>query len=200
MRPGIIGGANWGGGAFDPETGILYVKTTNLPHLARIVKPDASSRNPRAAEVDADWTGNVLDMDAVFSGGIPLTKPPYSQLTALDLNHATVAWTETFGDWPELRRNPALINVKLPAKLGIPGNAGSIVTKGGLVFIGGGDAALHAIDKATGRDLWQGSLPGPANGTPMTYQTREGHQFVVIAVGAGKDATLVAFKIEAPRD
>ena len=200
MRPGIIGGANWGGGAFDPETGILYVKTTNLPHLARIVKPDSSSRNPRAAEVDADWTGNVLDMDAVFSGGIPLTKPPYSQLMALDLSNATIAWTETFGDWPELRQNPALINVQLPAKLGIPGNAGSIVTKGGLVFIGGGDAALHAIDKATGRDLWQGSLPGPANGTPMTYQTREGHQFVVIAVGASKDATLVAFKIEVPRD
>jgi quinoprotein glucose dehydrogenase len=139
-------------------------------------------------------------MDAVFSGGIPLTKPPYSQLTALDLNNATIAWTETFGDWPELRQNPALINVKLPAKLGIPGNAGSIVTKGGLVFIGGEDTALHAIDKTTGRDLWQGSLPGPANGTPMTYQTRAGHQFVVIAVGASKDATLVAFKIEAPRD
>jgi quinoprotein glucose dehydrogenase len=68
------------------------------------------------------------------------------------------------------------------------------------VFIGGGDAALHAIDKATGKDLWQGSLPGPANGTPVTYQTREGHQFVVIAVGGGKDASLVAFKIEASRD
>jgi quinoprotein glucose dehydrogenase len=200
MRPGIIGGANWGGGAFDSETGILYIKTTNLPHLARIVKPDSSRANPRAAEVDADWSGDILDMDAVFSGGIPLTKPPYAQLTALDLNNAKILWTETFGDWAELRQNPALKNVKLPEKLGIPGNAGSIVTKGGLVFIGGEDTALHAIDKATGKDLWQGPLPGPAKGTPMTYQTREGHQFVVIAVGAGENATLVAFKIEGTRD
>lgn len=200
MRPGIIGGANWGGGAFDLETGILYIKTTNLPHLARIVKPDSSSANPRAAEVDADWSGDVLDMDAVFSGGVPLTKPPYAQLTALDLNNAKIVWTETFGDWPELRQIPALANVKLPAKLGIPGNAGSIVTKGGLIFIGGEDTALHAIDKATGSDLWQGSLPGPAKGTPMTYQTREGHQFVVIAVGSGENATLVAFKIGTARN
>jgi quinoprotein glucose dehydrogenase len=200
MRPGIIGGANWGGGAFDPETGILYIKTTNLPHLARIVRPDSSSANPRAAEVDADWSGNVLDMDAVFSGGIPLTNPPYAQLTALDLNNAKIVWTETFGDWPELRQNPALANVKLPAKLGIPGNAGAIVTKGGLVFIGGEDAALHAIDKTTGSDLWQGPLPGPAKGTPMTYRTRDGHQFVVIAVGAGENATLIAFKIRASSD
>lgn len=200
MRPGIIGGANWGGGAFDPETGILYIKTTNLPHLARIVKPDSSSANPRAAEVDADWSGDVLDMDAVFSGGIPLTNPPYAQLTALDLNNAKIVWTETFGDWPELRQNPALTNVKLPAKLGIPGNAGAIVTKGGLVFIGGEDAALHAIDKTTGSDLWKGPLPGPAKGTPMTYLTRESHQFVVIAVGSGENATLVAFKIKASHD
>jgi quinoprotein glucose dehydrogenase len=105
-------------------------------------------------------------------------------------------WTETFGDWPELRQNPALVNVKLPAKLGIPGNAGSIVTKGGLIFIGGEDAALHAIDKTSGKDLWQGPLPGPSKGTPMTYLSREGHQFVVIAVGSGENATLVAFKID----
>ncbi len=200
MRPGIIGGANWGGGAFDPETGILYIKTTNLPHLARIVKPDWSSANPRAAEVDADWSGDVLDMDAVFSGGIPLTNPPYAQLTALDLNNAKIVWTETFGDWPELRQNPALTNIKLPAKLGIPGNAGAIVTKGGLVFIGGEDAALHAIDKTTGSDLWQGVLPGPSKGTPMTYLTREGHQFVVIAVGAGENASLVAFKFKSSEE
>jgi len=195
MRPGIIGGANWGGGAFDPETGRLYFKTTNLPHLARIVKPDTSSANPRAAEVDADWSGAVLDMDAVFAGGIPLTKPPYGQLTAIDLNHGTIAWSETFADWPELRDNPALKNVPLPAKLGLPGNAGVIVTKGGLVFVGGEDTALHAVDKKTGQDLWQGALPGSSKGTPMTYLTRAGHQFVVIAVGAGENTSLVAFKL-----
>ncbi len=195
MRPGIIGGANWGGGAFDPETGVLYVRTSNLPHLARIVKPDKSSANPRSAEVDADWSGYVLDMDAAFSNGVPLTKPPYGQLTAIDLNHATIAWNETFADWPDLRKNPALKDVILPAKLGLPGNAGLIVTKGGLIFIGSEDTALHAIDKKTGVDLWQGALPGPAKGTPMTYLAPAGHQFVVIATGEGEGATLVAFKL-----
>jgi quinoprotein glucose dehydrogenase len=200
MRPGIIGGANWGGGAFDPETGLLYVKTTNLPHLARIVKPDSSSANPRAAEVDADWSGDVLDMDATFSNGIPLTAPPYSQLTAINLNDATIAWNETFADWPELRANPALKDAPLPAKLGLPGNAGLIVTKGGLVVVGSEDTALHAIDKKSGKDLWQGPLPGPSKGTPMTYLTQAGHQFVVIAVGAGEEAALVAFKLRDSSD
>jgi quinoprotein glucose dehydrogenase len=198
MRPGIIGGANWGGGAFDPETGLLYVHTTNLPHLARIVRPDSSSANPRANEVDADWSGDVLDMDAAFSNGIPLTKPPYAQLTALNLNKGAIVWSETFGDWAELRQNPALKNVPLPAKLGIPGNAGMIVTKAGLIFIGSEDTALHAIDKATGKDLWQGALPGPGKGTPMTYQTSEGRQFVVVATGSGENASLVAFALESP--
>lgn len=195
MRPGIIGGANWGGGAFDPETGLLYLKTTNLPHLARIVKPDTSAANPRAAEVDADWSGDVLDMDATFSNGIPITAPPYGQLVAIDLNHATIAWNETFADWPELRANLALKNVPLPAKLGLPGNAGLIVTKGGLVFVGSEDTALHAVDKRSGRELWQGLLPAPSKGTPMTYLTRAGHQFVVIAVGSDDETALVAFRL-----
>jgi quinoprotein glucose dehydrogenase len=195
MRPGIIGGANWGGGAFDPESGLLYVKTTNLPHLARIVKPDTSSANPRATEVDADWSGYVLDMDATFSNGIPLPAPPYGQLTAIDLHNASIVWNETFADWPELRENPALKNVPLPAKLGLPGNAGLIVTGGGLVFVGSEDTALHAVDKKSGKDLWQGTLPGPSKGTPMTYLTQSGHQFVVVAVGSGDTAILVAFAL-----
>ena len=194
MRPGIIGGANWGGGAFDPDTGMLYIKTTNAPAVVRVKKTDHSSANPRAAEVDAEWSGD-LGAQATFHGGLPLTKPPYGHVTAIDLSHGTIAWQRPFGDWPELRNNPALKNVRLPDELGIAGPQGGIVTKGGLFFVGGEDMSLHAIDKTNGKDLWKGTLPARSYGTPMTYRTRTGRQVVVIAVGQGPDAALVAFAL-----
>ncbi len=199
MRPGVIGGANWGGGAFDPATGFLIVKTSNLAHIARVARPDRSSANPRASEVDADWTGDLAGTNATFQNDLPLTKPPYGQLTAIDLNRGAIAWSETFGDWPELRHNPALAGVKLPEQLGVAGPPGVIVTKGGLIFAGGEDLFLHAVDEITGKDLWQGPLPARAYGTPMMYRTRAGHQFIVIATGQGANAALVAFTLDASK-
>jgi quinoprotein glucose dehydrogenase len=193
VRPGVIGGANWGGGAFDPESHLLFVKTSNTPNILRVAHPDTSATNPRAAEVDADLSGDLANMNAAFEHGIPLTKPPYGQLTAINLDTGTIAWQVPFGDSPALRKNPALAGVALPAQLGAAGAQGPLVTRGGLVFVGGGDTAFHAVDKATGKDVWRAPLPGRASGTPMTYRKRSGHQLVVIATGAGKDATLVAF-------
>ncbi len=195
MRPGIIGGANWGGGAFDPQTDLLYLKTSNIPHMARITRPDRSSGNPRASEVDADWSGDLKDMDVSFENGLPLTKPPYGQLTAIDLDRGSIAWQRSFGDFPEVRNNPALKGVGLPTELGVPGNPGLIVTKGGLIFVGGEDMSLHAVDKTSGKGLWQAALPDRSTGTPMTYRTSAGHQFVVIAAGSGDNAELVAFSL-----
>ena len=63
-----------------------------------------------------------------------------------------------------------------------------------LASLGKGDAALRAFDKSTGRELWSYVLPGPANGTPMTYRTASGRQHVVVATGGGRTATLVAFR------
>jgi quinoprotein glucose dehydrogenase len=193
-RPGIIGGANWGGGAFDPDTGMLYIKSTNQPAIFRVHKTDHSSANPRASEVDADLSGD-LGVQATFHGRLPLTKPPYGHVTAIDLNHGTIAWQEPFGDWPELRSNAALKGVKLPDHLGIAGPQGGVVTKGGLFFVGGEDRALHAIDKTNGKDLWQGDLGERSYGDPMTYRTRSGKQFVVITAGQGAGAKVVAFSI-----
>lgn len=76
MLPGMLGGANWGGGAYDPETGLLYVKTTNMAHIARVKQPDPNHAGQRASEVDADWTGDLAGTNATFHGGLPLTKPP----------------------------------------------------------------------------------------------------------------------------
>ncbi len=198
MRPGQIGGANWGGGAFDPETGRLYVKTTNQPSFARLAKADATGGNP-PGEVEAEYIRDRRLTNAEFHGGLPLFKPPYGHLSAVDLNTGEIAWRVPFGDLPELRAHPALKGVKLPAQFGAPGPAGAIVTKGGLVFIGAGDAAFHAIDKADGRDLWTYPLPRRTTGTPMTYRSASGRQFVVIATGSGRDASLMAFALASAR-
>jgi glucose dehydrogenase len=149
MRPGVIGGANWGGGAFDPSTGLLYVKTSaNTPAILRLAEPDESPDNPRRDEVDAPLINR--GGNAQFMNGLPLLKPPYGQLTAIDLNRGVIAWQVPFGDTPALRTHPALKGVALPEKLGVSGAPGAIVTSGGLVFAGGGDAALNAVDATTG--------------------------------------------------
>jgi quinoprotein glucose dehydrogenase len=197
LRPGILGGANWGGGAFDPDTARLYVKTSNTPSLIRIVRPDRTEKNPRAAEVDGEWTGDLVNMAAVFSGGIPVTKPPYGHLTALDLNEGVVKWQVPFGDSKNIRDNPALKGVALPDQLGVAGPQGALATKGGLVFVGGGDMAFHAYDTDSGRELLRLALPRRATATPMTYRTASGRQFVVVATGIGGDTALMAFALGA---
>src|SRR5947209_16004474 len=140
QRPGIIGGANWGGAAFDRETGLLFVKTSNQAHVARVGKPDRSSANPLAAEVDADYT-RVGNTNAEFMSGVPLLKPPYGHLVAIDLNRGEIKWRVPFGDTPSIRRHPALKDVAVPARLGAAGAPGVIATKGGLILGGGGDTA-----------------------------------------------------------
>ena len=196
QRPGLIGGANWGGGAFDPSTGTLFVKTSNQANVVRVGKPDTSSANPRASEVDAELT-RVGDTNAEFMNGLPLLKPPYGHLVAIDLNRGAIKWRVPFGDTPSLRGHPALKGIALPPRLGVAGAPG-VLAAGGLVIGGGGDLALRAIDAATGSELWHAALPRRANGTPMTYRSSGGRQFVVVATGGGEDAALVAFALEAP--
>jgi quinoprotein glucose dehydrogenase len=195
-RPGVWGGTNWGGGAFDPATGILYLKSANGGHIAKIEKFDASSLNAaRAGEVDAEYVQRSLP--AIFNGGLPLFKPPYAQLVAVDLNTGEILWRVPFGDnMPSLREHPALKGVALPERLGAAGPAGQIVTAGGLVFIGSGDTALYAFDKATGREVWRSAtLPRIVSATPMTYRSAAGRQFIVVSTSSGADGALVAFAL-----
>jgi quinoprotein glucose dehydrogenase len=184
MRPGIVGGANWGGGALDPEVNILYVRSTNSPALAKLIE-NADSRY-----LMGPGGGTT------FHNGIPLLKPPYAHLSAIDLNKGEIVWRVPFGDDPRLRAHPALKDVQLPEKLGASGNSGAIVTKGGVIFVGGGDTAIHAVDTRDGRDLWSFDLARRTSATPMTYRTPSGKQVVVIASGASRDCRLTAFSIE----
>ncbi len=115
---------------------------------------------------------------------------------AVDLNAGEIAWRVPFGEGSdEIRTHELLRGIDLPERLGTLGNSGPLVTKGGLVFLGGGEPYLYAFDKATGAELWRGATPFPTNANLMTYRTRSGRQFVVISTGRGSDAALVAFAL-----
>ena len=176
MRPSIIGGANWGGGALDPETGVLYVKSSDSPSIVKVKESENGYQ--------------MTDSTFSFHRNIPLTRPPYAHLTAIDLNKGEIAWRVPFGDDARLRANPALAGVKLPDRLGAPGAMGAIVTRSGLIFAGGGDVTFWAFDAANGKEVWSYALGRRSTATPMTYEAG-GRQFVVIAAGS----TLTAFAL-----
>jgi quinoprotein glucose dehydrogenase len=200
-RPGNVGGANWGGVGFDPETGMLYVKPTQLFSVYQVCKNDGSD-----LLIDTDYRFYCDEMPAARArgrspnklGGIPLTRPPYAELVAINLNKGEIAWRVPLGEGSaSWRRSPLLKGVTLPERLGSPNATGPLVTKGGLVFAGSSDSHLYVFDKATGREITRLATPFPVEANPMTYKARSGRQFVVVAVGAGPDATLVAFALPA---
>jgi quinoprotein glucose dehydrogenase len=126
--------------------------------------------------------------------GLPLYKPPYGTLTAIDLGTGEHRWQVTAGDVPAVRNHPLLKGLNLPA-LGVAGAPGPIVTAGGLVFLTGGGSTLYAYDKRNGAVLWAADLGVDAYANPMTFATADGKQFVVIATGAGANAVLKAFAL-----
>lgn len=194
VQPSNIGGAGWGGAAVDPETGILYIKATNQVNLFRLAKakPDVYQ-----AEYAVDLS---QPLQLRLPNGLPITKPPYGTVTAIDLNTGKRLWQVPLGDMPQIRHNPALRGVPLPPMLGVPGEAASMVTKGGLVFVAGGASKLYALDTRDGRVLWQGDLPGRGYSNPMTYATSDGRQYIAIANGDGDHAELTVFTLPNPRD
>jgi quinoprotein glucose dehydrogenase len=192
QRPTSGGGANWGGAAFDAATGYLFVRAANGITNNRIGKNDGSDKL-----VDVEYSNQFAARGTGSGlGPIPLIKPPYATLTALDLNKGEIAWQTPIGEGSAAVRNhPLLKDVTLPDRLGSDSKGGAIVTAGGLLFVGGGDKYLYAFDKMTGRELWRGALPYTNAATPMTYRTRSGQQFVVVATGTAADSALVAFAL-----
>jgi len=189
--PSNAGAVNWGGGSIDPETGLLYVRAENTLKVMKIEKQkDPLVDDPRGF---SKFPYQFVNPPALtVADGLPVNKPPYATLTALDLNRGEIRWQVPIGDTPAIRSNPALKGSNLPP-VGAIGHQGSLVTAGGLIFIGPGDKKFYALDKTNGKVLWAGDLNDPAQGTPITYRTRSGRQFVVVATGSAASTSLLAF-------
>ncbi|HKO25689.1 MAG TPA: PQQ-binding-like beta-propeller repeat protein, partial [Chloroflexota bacterium] len=190
--PGNIGGGAWGGAAYNRSTYLLVVNTNRLATVVKLVPryqwaglvAGGAEGSVRGAEV-APMEGSpyVMVRQYLISPlGIPCNRPPWGTLDAIDINTGTVRWQVPLGIWPPARDDPRA------AEWGSPGLGGPMVTGGGLVFIAATvDNSLRAFDVATGKELWRGKLPLPAQSTPMTYSSG-GKQFVVIAAGGDAKA------------
>ena len=186
QRPHIAGGASWGGAAADPETGLIYVPSVNSFSVIKYYTPDpAEGGNLRYTQADFD-SGTQPTMPQ----GLPLLKPPYSRMTAIDLNAGDHAWMQPNGDGDRYRgqrNHPLLRDLDLPP-LGGEGHGGPVLTKTLLVSAlsaGGSDGGprLVARDKRDRRRSSVRSISRPApSATPMTYM-HEGRQYIALTIG-----------------
>jgi quinoprotein glucose dehydrogenase len=196
-----LSGSNWMGGSIDPETGVVYVGSSHgiigmglVPSGTRSDVGYISGRAPGAQ--------GVLTVQ-----GLPLVKPPYGQISAIDLKTGTILWHVPHGDTPDnVRNHPALKGLPIP-RTGRSGAAITLVTKTLVVAGEKGvvtmedsrrGAMLRAYDKATGRDAGAVYMPAPATGGPMTYMVN-GVQYIAIAVGGNINgrplAQFMAFRL-----
>ncbi|HEV8599177.1 MAG TPA: amidohydrolase family protein [Gemmatimonadales bacterium] len=196
--PGVIGGSGWGGGAFDPLSGMIYVKANDSPALIKLAPPTRSASNDAAYSIAPGATLGLTSSagdhaEPEVGGSVPILKPPYGTLTAIDLSSGEHRWQVTMGDWPRIRNHPLFKGLDLPP-LGVVGSPGPIVTAGGLLFVTGGGSTLYAFDAASGQVLWSAQLGAAGYAVPMTYRTRAGRQLVAIATGGdGADGVLQVF-------
>lgn len=201
------GGTNWAGGAFDPETHIAYVPSQRSLTSLGLVPPTngrsderyiSGSAAPRAPGARGGGPGG-LTID-----GLPLVKPPYASITAINLDSGDILWHIAHGETPDnIRNNPALKGVTIP-RTGRPGVFSVLVTKTLIVAgergmfttpSGQAGAMLRAYDKATGKDAGAVYMPAGQTGTPMTYSLN-GKQYIVLSIaGPGFPAELIAFKL-----
>ena len=202
MLPSAGGGTNWPGGSIDPETGIAYLYSfTNVTVLGLINDPERSDMNfirGRARGISA--ADAALNIE-----GIPLIKPPWGRITAIDLKQGEILWQVAHGETPDnIKNHPLLQGIDIP-RTGRIGRVGTLITKslviaaesGGTITLPSGEegAYLRAYDKQTGADAGQVVVPAAASGSPMTYM-HDGQQYIVFAIsGGGFAGELIAYRL-----
>ena len=203
----IPNGPNWPGGSFDPETGMLYIYSHTLVRVLSMVNdPKRSDMNYISDGGASEGGGGNLSVQ-----GLPLIKPPYGRISAVDLNKGEIVWQIAHGETPDnIKNHPLLKGLDLP-RTGRPGGAGgssggigTLVTKtlvisgeGGTVRMPDGSrgAMLRAYDKKTGAEVGAVAMPGAQTGSPMTYMLG-GKQYIVVASSSSiKPGELVAYKL-----
>ena len=174
IRPGWSGGANWWGAAFDPETQRLFVPSWAHFSTVNINPPEAN---------DSDLTIRPRVRDLGGPRGLPLFKPPYSQLVAFDMNEGEKLWHVPVGEGPQDHAD--LQGLELPPLGNFEKLGGPLLTKS-LLFIGQGFEVnrLGVYDKDTGEELWWMQLPNRFHAAPITYMA-DGKQYIVFALGGG---------------
>jgi quinoprotein glucose dehydrogenase len=229
MAPAAGGGTNWPGGSYDPETRILYVSSNSSLGALGLVPPDpgqsdmayiqgSAATGPRRTGGAGSQAGGgrteapaaAPPPPAAEGGGgltvqgLPLLKPPYGVIAAIDMDRGEVLWRIPHGETPDpVRNHPALKGLTIP-RTGRPGSVGTLVTKTLLIAgengvfttpSGARGAMLRAYDKATGKDVGAVLMPAPQSGSPMTYLLG-GRQYIVVAVSGGNySGELLAFRL-----
>jgi quinoprotein glucose dehydrogenase len=184
--PGAIGGTDWGGMSSDPKAGLIFVNTSNYASIGWVEKKAANSRvpydqtsvfgNPVASKF---WDRKVDDRGRLLGEqSWPCQKPPWGLLTAIHVSTGDIAWQVTLGitdELPDGKKNTGRVNL-----------GGSIATAGGLVFIGAtNDRRFRAFESKTGKELWSAKLDYSAISVPITYQGKNGKQYVAISASGG---------------
>ena len=191
--PGSQGGSDVQGGAFDPETGFLYIPSITSPFVADVMEGNPDRTNLAYVKGGRQWIGGPR--------GLPLFKPPYGRITAIDMNRGEIVWMTPNGDGP--RNHPAIRHLNL-GPLGVPGRPAPLLTKT-LLFVaegstnrpGGarvpegmppeivtnyGGRMFRAYDKATGDVVWETELPAGSIAPPVTYLSG-GKQYLLVPTG-----------------
>jgi quinoprotein glucose dehydrogenase len=197
MVPGVAGGVNWGGAGFDPETGILYVPSRMSPSVFQLVAVDPKQGNMRYVRGAFDPVAGTLD-------GLSIFKPPYTRVTALDLNKGEHLWTAAVGNGP--RHHPLLKGLNLPPLGDENQNGVSVLVTKTLLFVtarpattkwhdpDAGRKLIYVYDKLSGALVRAIEMDGAAAAAPATYMHR-GKQYVLTAVGSGPASELVALSL-----